>query len=158
MYKGHAQQTAADDSALIILKYITEDAIKECINMRGKQIAEDSLALTYDCSLPVPHTTNNTISIFKDTSRTYQPIFFAMVDSNKTEKQADILTRDWKKKLNQVWEGEYNTKSDYRNFGGADYFYYSIIKGDYQWWAQANKQKDATLWNVCIVLYRIKEE
>lgn len=158
IYKGHTQQTAAGDSALIILKLITEDATKGFINLKGKQIAEDSLELTYDCSLSVPHTTSNTVSIFKDTSRTYQPIFFAMVDSNKTEKQADILTRDWKKKLNHIWDGEYNTKYDYRKFVGADSFNYSLIKGDYQWWIQANKKEDATRWNVCIVLYRIKEE
>jgi lipopolysaccharide export LptBFGC system permease protein LptF len=158
MCKGHAQQTAVGDSTLIILKLITEDATKEFINLRGKQIAEDSLELTYDCNLSVPHTTRNTVSIFKDTSRTYQPIFFATVDSNKTERQAEMLTRDWKKELNQVWEGEYNTKNDYRKFGGADYFYYSIIKDGYQWWIQANKQKEALLWKVLIILYRIKEE
>ncbi len=158
VFKGNAQQKAVEDSTLIILKYITEDAIKEFINLRGKQITEDSLALTYNSNLPVPHTTGNTISVFKDTSRIFQPIFFAMVDSNKTEMQADILTRDWKRKLNHIWEGEYNTKYDYRKFGGADFFYYSLIKGDYQWWVQANKQNDTLLWKVLIILYRIKEE
>lgn len=151
-------QNGSSDTIVNRLRLITGDAEQEFKNSKGRMVGDDSTESIFNCLRQIPGTTNNTIYVQKDTMKKGQLQFIALADSSLTEAEATISARNWKKLINEIWEEEYNTKTDRRDFGEPTYFCYSIIKNDWKWQVEAIMDKKEERWKVFLLLFKENDE